>query len=357
DVGKLLQSFYKYLPADGYVTTEKQSGDLDNSFGVRYLLEYGLKDKYEVGYTLPGKTKRLNVTIPAVSFEQRQKNLDQKYSAKIDDLTDFKKQPTHSFEMTDQNTGLLNFRVFSMASGLDDPAFPGYVKFIDSVFVSLEQNKVANLIIDLRGNPGGADPMFEQPMMYLTDHTFRENDSAYTIFDDVPYEEYFWGITTDHKMSGDELTGGKQFLKSYFPKLINGRNDQESKHNPVYHPKQPRFKGKTYLLIDERVASAGSHLASLIKAYADNLTIVGVETCGGYLGHNGHMPMIYELPESKIKTKFSIVYVVQDAPPKPDQPVGRGIIPDHTVWQSYDDFIKQLDTQMEFTKQLIRKTK
>ncbi|RYG03437.1 MAG: hypothetical protein EOO02_08455, partial [Chitinophagaceae bacterium] len=132
---KLLQSFYKYMPADGYVTTEKQTGDLDNSFGIRYLLEYGLTDKYNVEYILPGKKSKSTASIPAVSLDQRQKNLDQKYSAKIDDLTNFKKQPTHSFQMTDKSTALLSFRVFSMASGLDDPAFPGCAKFIDSVFV------------------------------------------------------------------------------------------------------------------------------------------------------------------------------------------------------------------------------
>ncbi|HEY9260658.1 hypothetical protein, partial [Chitinophaga sp.] len=79
----------------------------------------------------------------------------------------------------------------------------------------------------------------------------------------------------------------------------------------------------------------------------------GVETVGGYYGHNGHMAVIYELPHSKIKTKFSIVYVDQDAPVKLDQPVGRGIIPDHTVWPSFNDFMENRDTQMEYVLKLI----
>jgi len=142
-------------------------------------------------------------------------------------------------------------------------------------------------------------------------------------------------------------------LKDYFPALRNGRNLQNPRYNPVYSPKQPGFKGKLYLLIDENVASAASHLASLVKAYARNVTIVGVETVGGYYGHNGHMAVIYELPHSKIKTKFSIVYVDQDAPVKPDQPEGRGIIPDHTVWPTFNDFMQQKDTQMEYVLRLI----
>jgi C-terminal processing protease CtpA/Prc len=138
---------------------------------------------------------------------------------------------------------------------------------------------------------------------------------------------------------------------------VQGRNLQNPKYNPVYAPKEPGFKGKLYLLIDENVASAGSHFASLVKAYARNVTIVGVETVGGYYGHNGHMALIYELPHSKIKTKFSIVYVIQDAPVKADQPEGRGIIPDYTVWPVYNDFMENRDTQMEYVLQLIKNTK
>ena len=107
------------------------------------------------------------------------------------------------------------------------------------------------------------------------------------------------------------------------------------------------------MLIDEQVGSAASHLASLVKGYARNVTTVGVETVGGYYVHNGHIPLVYQLPNSKIKSKFSIVYVEQDAPIREDQPVGRGIMPDHTVWPSFDDFVANKDTQMDYVLQLI----
>jgi C-terminal processing protease CtpA/Prc len=225
------------------------------------------------------------------------------------------------------------------------------------VFKVIEKDSVQNLIIDIRGNPGGSDPTYEQPMMYLTDHSFKENTLAYIIFEKVPYEQYFWGISTSYKMGEKEIEEGKKMLKDYFPAMKKGRNIQNPKYNPVYHPKNPGFKGQLYLLIDEGVASAASHFASLVKAYARNATIVGVETVGGYYGHNGHMPFVYQLPNSKIKTKFSIVYVVQDAPYKPDQGEGRGIIPHYEVWQSFEDFMQNKDTQMEFVMKLINDSK
>lgn len=187
--------------------------------------------------------------------------------------------------MLNPTTGLLNLRIFSMATGKEDPAFAIYVRFIDSVFNELHKNGVQNLIMDIRSNPGGSDPTFEQPMMYLTEQPFQENALAYIIFDvdNMPYEQYFWGTSTAAKMNEKEKAAGKKMLKDYFPRLQNGRNIQDAKHNPVYYPKSPQFKGKLYLLIDENVASAASHLASLVKAYGRNVTIVGVETPGGYL--------------------------------------------------------------------------
>jgi len=350
----LMQSFYKYSTADGFTQTEKLSSSVNKSYGLRYLYEYGINDSFAIRFSAPGTTLQQTVTVPAVSLEERKANLILRHSAPVDSLIDYTVQPKYSFKMVNPSTGLLSLRIFSMASGTEDPAFPIYVAFIDSVFQALSHNNIPHLILDIRSNPGGSDPTFEQPMMYLTDASFKENTLAYTIFDDgIPYETYFWGISTTEKMDSAAKADGKLILKDYFPALQNGKNMQNIKYNPVYHPKSPGFKGKLYLLIDEGVASAASHLASLVKAYARNVTIVGVETVGGYYGHNGHMALIYELPHSKIKTKFSIVYVDQDAPAKPDQPEGRGIIPDHTVWPAFNDFMQNRDTQMEYVLKLI----
>ena len=74
---------------------------------------------------------------------------------------------------------------------------------------------------------------------------------------------------------------------------------------------------------------------------------------GGYFGHNGHTPIEYELPNTKIKTQFSIVNLEQDVPKKASQIFGRGIIPDHEVKQTLEDFLQNKDTQFEYTLKLI----
>ncbi|RFS26668.1 peptidase S41 [Chitinophaga silvatica] len=355
----LMQSFYKYYTGDGYTTTQKLSGSIQRSFGMRYLIEYGIHNSFTVTFTPPYSKEVKTVTLPAVMLDKRKENLLSRYSASTDSIIDFNVQPKYSFRMIDSTTGLLSFRIFSMADNADDPNFPVYVKFIDSVFQVLDRQAIPNLILDIRSNPGGSDPTFEQPMMYLTGHPFKENTTAYINFDrdTIPYIKYFWGVSTSAKMTPEELVAGRQFLKENFLPYSKGKSDQNPEFNPVYNAKQPGYKGHLYMLSDENTASAASHLASLVKAYGRNTTVVGVETVGGYYGHNGHAPLVYELPNSKIKTQFSIVYVVQDAPVKPDQPIGRGIIPDYEVWPTFVDFMNHKDTQIEFVLKLIREKK
>ncbi|OXB18801.1 S41 family peptidase [Flavobacterium reichenbachii] len=353
---QLMQSFYKYYTADGFNITEKLSASVNKSFGINYLLEYGLCDEFIIEYNSPKSESLQKKVLPAVTLNQREINIKNRFSASVTELIDFKKQPAYSFRMLNATVGLLNLRSFGMAYGSDDPKFKTYVQFLDSVFTGLDKNKVSNLIIDVRNNPGGSDPNFEQPVMYLTDKPFKENVKASIIFDPnfLPYEKYFWGVSTSERIDSVSKKMGKEYLKDVYPVFKNNISLQNQKYNPVYHPKSPIFKGNLYLLINENVASAASHFASLVKGYVQNVAIIGVETVGGYYLHNGHTPLVYELPNSKIKTQFSIVNLVQDAPKKDNQPEGHGIIPDYEVWPSLNDFFEHKDTQMEFTLKLIK---
>jgi hypothetical protein len=63
--------------------------------------------------------------------------------------------------------------------------------------------------------------------------------------------------------------------------------------------------------------------------------------------------MEYKLPKSKIVTRFSIVNLEQDVPQRSNQPYNRGLLPDLEVTQSFEDFIKSVDTQMNYTLELL----
>ncbi|MGL4629968.1 MAG: S41 family peptidase [Leadbetterella sp.] len=351
----MIRSFKKYIATDGYNQTQKQSFSVNKAFGIRYLIEYGLENNFEIKYSSPNDSEVKSIILKPVSQSKRVENSKNRHSAKVDGIIDVNLNQKYSFNMLNKQTGLLNLRVFTMARDLQDPAFTVYSKYIDSVFNYLDQNTTQNLIIDIRNNPGGNDPNYEEVFKYLTDKVFFEHKSAYSIFKQIPYLQYFFGTNTNNKYTEAETNEMQSFLNTFLSDEKDGKYYELQ--NPPYEPKKPLFKGEVYLLIDENVASAASHFASLIRAFAKNAIIVGVETSGGYYNHNGHIPVVYELPNSKILTKFSIVNVTQDAPSKPNQLKGRGTMPDYEVWQTFEDFMNNRDTQMEFVLNLISSKK
>ncbi len=87
----------------------------------------------------------------------------------------------------------------------------------------------------------------------------------------------------------------------------------------------------------------------------ENTIVIGEETVGGYYGHNGHTQFSYELPKSKFISYFFIDNLEQDVPKKANQFYNRGIMPDFEVPQTFEDFLENKDTQMEYVLKFIEK--
>lgn len=82
---QLMHSFYKYYPTDGYTITRKLSASVDKSFGLNYLLEYGLFDEYIIEFSDPQSKSIEKVILPAVTLIEREKNIKNRYSAPVTD--------------------------------------------------------------------------------------------------------------------------------------------------------------------------------------------------------------------------------------------------------------------------------
>lgn len=351
---ELRQRFSKYYTTDGYNETANDKACIENSYGWIFPFELGNFDTFNITYKTPYSDDVQKISLPSVDRQKNSSRYINRYSAKQDSLLDFDFQEKYSFRRISPQTALLNFRIFTMASNAEDPDFKVFSNYLDSLFLSFKLNNTQNLIIDIRNNPGGNDPTYEKVFSYLTDHPFRENTEAYILFNKLPYPNYYKWNSSDKDNKKRELAELNDYLQTTFSvrKDSDTKYYQDQKFNPVYYPDSNRFRGNIYLLINEDVGSAASHFASLIRGHS-NATIVGVETSGGYYGHNGHFPVEYVLPNSKITTRFSIVHVTQDAPNKTTQPVGRGIIPDHEVHQTLEDFMRHEDTQMNYVLKLI----
>ncbi|WPO89182.1 S41 family peptidase [Chryseobacterium sp. HR92] len=343
---EMISRFSQYYFSDGYSIPYKETTGFERGMLDKFYIEFGTHKNYVINYKWNGIVKE--ISLPGISLENFKKLQDSRYSLAFD-----KKLLSEKYSLNKEGDGIyrLSLRGFDFATGKDDPAYKKFSTFLDQMMDTLEREKTENLIIDLRGNTGGTGALYEKVFSYLTQRPFRDSHYAYTKFNEVPMEEKL--VITPLFLSNGvtDKTGLNAYLKSLYPKAVQGKYYWADDKNPSIMPNDKTFKGQLYLLVDQRVASAASHLASLIKSYT-NAIVIGKETVGGYYEHNGHLPLVYELPNTGIQTGFSIVHVIQDAQNLPDQKRGQGIIPHIQVQQTNQEFLDQTDVYLKKVSEL-----
>jgi C-terminal processing protease CtpA/Prc len=352
----ILQNMYKYYTVDGFNITGKSVG-INYRFSKYYRFIYGLKDSFKVIYKTKKSQKKQTITLKSIGFKAYYTNFDKRYSLPFDELSnrDLKLTEKYWYKNINQTTGLLTINTFAIGGNAESPEHKVYLKFLDSVFIALKNNKISNLIVDVRRNGGGTDPNDLVTYSYLTNRNFSENKQAWISFHKIPYLKY---VDTKVPLIFRPIGVIKynKYFKTNFPTEKVGKfyQNSSSEDHKIRTPNKNAFTDNIYLLISPEIASAGSLFASMV-AGNKNTVVIGEETTGGYYGHNGHTPLAYVLPKSKIKTIFSIVNLEQDVIAKKTQIYGRGVIPDYHITQTFDDFLNQADTQLNFVFDLIKK--
>ncbi|TZF93722.1 hypothetical protein FW781_18715 [Chryseobacterium panacisoli] len=343
---EMISRFSQYYFSDGYSMPYKETTGFERGMLDKFYIEFGTNKNYIISYKWNGTIKE--VSLPGISLENFKKLQDSRFSLAFD-----KKLMSEKYSLNKEGDGIyrLSLRGFDFATGKEDPAYKKFSAFLDQMMDTLEREKIENLIIDLRGNTGGTGALYEKVFSYLTQRPFRDSHYAYTNFNEVPMEENL--IITPLFLSNgvQDKNGLNAYLKQLYPKGVQRKYYWADDKNPLILPNERTFKGQLYLLVDQRVASAASHLASLIKSYT-NAIVIGKETVGGYYEHNGHLPLVYELPNTGIQTGFSIVHVIQDAQNLPDQKRGQGIIPHIQIQQTDQEFLDQTDVYLKKVAEL-----
>ncbi len=172
-----------------------------------------------------------------------------------------------------------------------------FEEFIDNSFKEIKAKGIENLIIDLRFNGGGSPQSSIHLLRYLVDKPFT----------------YFLG--------SDE----------------------------IQTPFENAFEGKLYFMIDGNGKSTTGHFMSLVNVL--NLgTIVGEElgsnqfcTAGQTVLRLSNTKLVYYVANSTNETTATSL---------PDE---IGILPDHYVTQSIDDYLNHVDAVKEYTLKLVDK--
>jgi len=354
-MSEVIASISKYWSTDGLNTSGKRIG-INTYFSNFYRYNYGLKDFFEITFIAPNSNSVETVKIESVGFIDYYLKYKKRHSYSFDRLMyeGKKENEKYAYKQINQQTGLLTINSFGMGNEKSEEHLI-YKKWLNDIFIDIRNDNIKNLIIDIRNNGGGDDPNDVLTYSYLTNRKFRESKKVWISFDKIPLLKYY-----DSSFPKILRPLGYNFVlnryyKKRFPNEKEGKFYISKKSNEmkIRQPNENAFNGKVYLLISPRVTSAASLFGAMVAGNEGTISI-GEETSGGYYGHNGHTSFGYVLPNSKIVTEFFIDNIEQDVPEKSNQFHNRGIIPDHEVTQSFEDFLSNEDTQMNFVLKLLK---
>ncbi|MHC4536708.1 MAG: S41 family peptidase [Planctomycetota bacterium] len=216
-----------------------------------------------------------------------------------------------------------------------------------------------NIIIDLRGNPGGNGLRTLDVSDHLID-TVYSGSREFTFRVSQPLRDYVKYYIQSHLYRKNILIGKWRELL-YSSGVYGDKNDDQYRkildadlnafvvtHSTTDHSPDsslPKYKGRVFLLIDQRSFSAAVVFASTFKHYG-LATIVGRET-GGRIDFFSDAIDI-ELPKSRLIAKIPTALMTLHG----DTP-HRGVIPDITVDLTVHDYLRAIDPDIEVIKGLI----
>ena len=331
-----------FATTDGYNQTGK-AHLISTHFARYYYLAYGPCGSFKLTYQAPFRADTAQLVVASVPYATYAQRYKQRHSAVLEAAS-----PPYKVALIDSlHAALLTVNTFDLGSR-DEPLQRRYARFLDSTFQWLRATPaVRQLIVDVRQNSGGDDPNDVLLFSYLATHRYRENRRAFASFRQVPYPAYFVEDSL-----GDRAELERELAEEH-GSVRRGRYWLKRRENPHWRPNKWAFRGQVYLLVGPAVASAGSLFASLVRSQRGPV-VLGQETMGGYYGHTGHTPVEYELPNTKLRVKFSIIDLEQDVRPQRRFLKGRGVMPDYEVLPTLGDFLQNKDAVLRAPLQLIR---
>lgn len=329
----ILNRILPKLPADGDIETGKRVR-LQRSFGQNYWLcvekteEFTVRARDAAGTTVTSK-------LLGVLDSDRKKNLaDNPLNAAM-------QANLGKLQWSSENLALRFLKDPDIAQirigGFGGSAYP---KWMEDTFRTLREKGTRALIIDLRGNGGGADMYGALLVSYLTDKPFRYFDHINVKTINPSFKEFSdWSGNEARLREGMTVNPVGGFLVT--AKLHPGVAEQP----PGKYP----FLGKVFVLIDGGTFSTAADFCA-VTHHLKRATFIGEETGGGYYGNNSGMQTIVTLPNSKLRIRVPM-YEYWNAVPGYDGR-RRGTRADHLVETKVASLLRAVDEQLELAVKL-----
>ncbi|MCP4220957.1 MAG: hypothetical protein GY765_40385 [bacterium] len=337
-IADILRDMLPLVPSDAHIETSKyRKLNRTSYFSELYYLLYGKSTTFTFLYRLPSGGKTLTVTADGLTREQLSKGFAQRYP----EIVKKRKGPALKMEYREDGNGgkiaIITIRSFGQVEDVNGTKLPD---FLAACFKTFNEKKIRNLIVDLRNNGGGRDDYGKFLFAHLTDKPFDYYESL-TI---KRIKHSFWSRTPTPDME-KRLAAGTS-------KNNSGTYDvMEHPNLGTQQPLSPMFSGNVFVLINGGSFSATGECTSLMHFHKKAL-FIGEECGAGYYGNtSGLMPTV-TLGNTQIRVP---VPMMKYSMAVSGYPKDRGLVPDHKVAPRIEDLLKDHDTVLEYTLNLVKK--
>jgi hypothetical protein len=284
---------------------------------------------------LPGQTILVD-SLSKAELKARKEQIKQLWTPpKAGKKVVMKKKEAAELYFSKQDTTVAVLRISTFS-------YKGYTKFYRKVFKYLRKNNVLHLVVDVRGNLGGAVSNVGVLTSYLVERPYSWHIKA--------HNNRKTPITADKKI--------RFFIYNKVPYLGRRtiKTPTETYYSMFFSPQKDNrmFRPQTlHVLHNAYSVSGGSIAASVLKDKAGAVAI-GSETGGGAYSLNALIAQNFELPHSKMRVVVAGYGIKVDLG-KTDS--GRGVQPDFLAVPGRNDIAKGRDVALQQALSLIAQSR
>lgn len=251
-----------------YVSGETEHFRLSRLDDLRPLIHMSMPaESYEFEYVAPGDNNVYSATFPALAPDE--------YMSRVPALknNNNSNEPyTFHIDETEQ-VGIMDFRSFRDQEKMKE--------FADSMFTTLRERGIRDLIIDIRENGGGASSVGDILLQYFTPRPFIQMEK--TLIRITP--------TTQRLMWYGDMTPGIYYIAT----------TEDNFHKPLSR-EEGFYDGKVWLLTSNKTFSSAGSFAWAAQVFGA-ATLIGEETGGMNVSYGDVLG--YNLPVSGITCGIS----------------------------------------------------
>jgi hypothetical protein len=321
-IAQVLARLLPLVPRDAGVQTRPlRLLENPNRFGECFAAEFGPAESYRIGLRKPAGGGEMSLSAAGIKGADINRLLQERYPEAV------RRRPL--YDLTYQGaTAVITIRGFGDDSG---PGVASYPEFIQKTFRELEEKKVGTLIIDLRGNGGGAD------------------EYGRLLFAHFMAEPFLYYKALERKKEKYDLVkyiggGGESTATGALRKNARGWYDVLDHPNVgIMKPETPRFTGRTGILVDGLSFSTTGESTSLFH-YHKKAVFIGEECGAGYYGNTSGGMVMVSLPGTRLQLIVPLtLYTLAVEGYSKD----RGIVPDYPVTPTIEDLLAGRDVVIE----------